>query len=53
MVINGPVANAGSIFILSNNKGTTVPKMLANMTTVKRLRDTDIVIALSPNIKKL
>ena len=33
MVINGPVANAGSIFILSSSKGTNVPNMLANSTT--------------------
>ena len=29
MVINGPVANAGSTFILSSSKGTSVPNILA------------------------
>ena len=53
MVIKGPVANAGSIFILSSNKGTIVPKMLANITTAKRLSETAVVITRSPNMKKL
>ena len=31
--MKGPVANAGSIFILLNNKGIQVPKTAANMIT--------------------
>ena len=53
MVINGPVANAGSIFILSSSKGTNVPNMLANSTTANRLRETEAVMARSPSMKKL
>ena len=30
MVINGPVAIAGSIFFLCKNSGTNVPKVAAN-----------------------
>lgn len=39
--MNGPVAIAGSIFSFSNVIGTNVPKMDANMTTAKRLIDTE------------
>ena len=38
MVINGPVAKAGSIFILSKVMGTSVPNILANITTANRLK---------------
>ena len=41
MDINGPVAMAGSIFSFSNVIGTKVPKMEANITTAKRLNDTE------------
>ena len=41
MEINGPVAIAGSIFSFSRVKGTMVPKMEANITTAKRLADTE------------
>ena len=51
--MNGPVASAGSIFILSRSNGTSVPKMLANMTTTNRLKETEAVIARSPSMKKL
>lgn len=44
MVINGPVAKAGSIFILSKVMGTNVPNILANITTANRLKDTEAVI---------
>ena len=53
MVINGPVANAGSIFRRSSVIGTSVPKILANITTANKLRETEAVIPLSPSIKKL
>jgi len=33
VVIKGPVANAGSILYLFNNKGTTVPKIPAKKIT--------------------
>jgi hypothetical protein len=33
VVIKGPVATAGSIFHLSNKRGTDVPKSEANMMT--------------------
>jgi hypothetical protein len=33
VVIKGPVAMAGSIFILLSNKGTTVPNKEANIIT--------------------
>ena len=36
MVINGPVAIAGSILNFSKVIGTIVPKIEANMTTEKR-----------------
>ena len=35
-VMNGPVANAGSIFNLFNMRGQAVPNMEANMITLKR-----------------
>ena len=35
-VINGPVANAGSMFILFSNNGNAVPKIEANRMTVNR-----------------
>lgn len=47
MVINGPVAKAGSIFILSKVMGTNVPNILANITTANRLKDTEAVIPVS------
>ena len=53
IVINGPVAKAGSIFSLSSVMGTNVPKILANITTANRLKETEAVMPLSPNIKKL
>ena len=39
--MNGPVAIAGSIFSFSSVIGTNVPKIDANMTTAKRLIDTE------------
>ena len=39
--MNGPVAIAGSIFSFSNVKGTSVQNMDANITTAKRLMDTE------------
>ena len=53
MVINGPVAKAGSIFSLSRVMGTSVPKTLANITTANKLKEPEAVMPLSPNIKKL
>ena len=53
MVINGPVAKAGSIFILSKVMGTNEPNILANITTANRLKDTEAVIPRSPSMKKL
>ena len=41
MEINGPVAMAGSTFSFSKVMGTSVPKMEANMTTAKRLMETE------------
>ena len=46
-------AKAGSIFSLSSVMGTNVPKILANITTANRLKETEAVMPLSPNIKKL
>ena len=53
IVINGPVAKAGSTFNRLRVIGTNVPKILANITTANKLNETEAVIALSPNIKKL
>ncbi len=39
--INGPVAMAGSTFNFSNVMGTNVPKIEANITTAKRLMETE------------
>jgi hypothetical protein len=39
VVTNGPVANAGSIFNLSNISGKKVPLRLANMITLKSAMD--------------
>ena len=44
MVINGPVAIAGSIFNRSSINGTNVPKIAANITTAKSDTDTDTVV---------
>ena len=41
MEINGPVAMAGSTFSFSKVMGTSVPKIEANMTTAKRLMETE------------
>lgn len=51
IVINGPVANAGSIFNRSKVNGTKVPNIEANITTAKRDNDTDVVITSLPIIK--
>ena len=52
--MKGPVAIAGSIFILSNVKGTRVPNMEANMTTANRLSETEYdTVAVAPNRMKL
>ena len=48
MVINGPVAIAGSILNFSKVIGTIVPKIEANMTTEKRDKDTAMVTASIP-----
>ena len=48
MVINGPVAMAGSILNFSKVIGTIVPKIEANMTTEKRDKDTAMVTASIP-----
>ena len=53
MVINGPVANAGSIFNLDSVIGTTVPNILAKITTANKLSETEAVMPLSPSMKKL
>src|SRR5690606_8438238 len=49
VVINGPVANAGSIFILSNNNGIVVPIKDANSITtnsdILTVNDTAILSA--------
>ena len=55
IVINGPVAIAGSILTFSNSNGTKVPKIAANMITAKSESDTatDIIMDCStPVIKK-
>ena len=46
VVINGPVANAGSIFNLSSSKGTNVPKDEAKMITAKRA---ELTVSVSAN----
>ena len=54
MAIKGPVAMAGSILSFSNVIGTSVPKMEANITTAKRLIDTEYVtVAVAPKRIKL
>ena len=52
IVMNGPVAIAGSTFIFSNVSGTNVPKIAANITTAKREMDTDTVVCRSGLKKK-
>ena len=44
-VIKGPVAKAGSMFILFNNKGNAVPKMEAKRVTTNRETATVMGIA--------
>ena len=41
MEMKGPVAMAGSILSFSSVMGTRVPKMEANITTAKRLMETE------------
>lgn len=54
MVINGPVAIAGSTFIFSSVSGTNVPNVAANSTTANNDADTAIVILKSGwKMKKL
>ena len=53
VVINGPVASAGSIFILFSNKGITVPKKEAKMITINRAIETVKVRFRFPDVKKL
>ncbi len=48
IVINGPVAIAGSILKRSSVIGTIVPKIEANITTENSDRDTDMVTPLFP-----
>ena len=54
VVIKGPVAIAGSIFILFSVSGTRVPKMEANIITANKLSDTEYVtVAVAPKQMKL
>ena len=53
IVIKGPVAKAGSILNFSNVKGTIVPKIEANNTTVSNDNDTAAVIIFLPIVKCL
>lgn len=53
IVINGPVANAGSIRKRFSVIGTKVPKILAKTTTANKLSDTEAVTTGSPKVKKL
>ena len=46
VVINGPVARAGSILRRSNAKGTKVPKTDAKTTTMTRAELTEMVKAI-------
>ena len=52
IVMNGPVAMAGSSFIFSRAIGTQVPKIDAKITTENRERETHIVNASPPRRKK-
>ena len=52
IVMNGPVAMAGSSFIFSRAIGTQVPKIDAKITTENRDRETHIVNASPPRRKK-
>ena len=52
VVINGPVASAGSIPILSNNRGTNVPINDAIMITeINAVVIVKIILVLSPSKK--
>ena len=54
MVINGPVASAGSIFNRSSVRGTNVPNKEANKTTLNSDSVTAIVVtSFAPNEKTL
>lgn len=54
IAMNGPVAIAGSILNFSNVIGTSVPNIDANITTAKRLIDTEqVTVAVGPNLIKL
>lgn len=48
MVINGPVAMAGSILNFSNVMGTMVPNIDANITTANSDNDTETVMSEFP-----
>ena len=48
MVMNGPVAMAGSMLNFSNVMGTMVPKMEANITTAKSDSETETVMSELP-----
>ena len=53
VVIKGPVATAGSIFILSSSNGRNVPNNDANITTENMAEATVNVSAWCEPIKKL
>ena len=51
VVINGPVARAGSIFLFSRASGMKVPNSAAKTITQSRLTPT-VILKLAPNPKR-